>query len=340
MLPREELPHFSNTISWIKSPIENWAPDSLPSVLLAILPASCFVEQPVLDIFLNNKERDMKAPYCTAIVWLYDVAYMFILPLVDIDAGKYKYDENLNSHWLFMSTLTGIHCWQQQDTCNYRLSTPWVEWPIDLALPHIHVLPKTDAVFEKCLSVKPSVPHIEMPEFKGDGIRLNKVLHATFTSLYPHPVTDDDLMDVTIEYERLTMKLNSRNRTVNVRMSVKANDTTNKIPFFKFSYEMVFEVDTFGDYIHLEYSNNGEPTSFAFHYELRDFLLVASLAVAEQALYPQRKGTPFELCSMDRIFTDYRICNTVIYLVPFEDSLRYAVVEDKMIHGITYDETL
>ena len=80
MLPTCELPHFKNTIEWIKS--KDFMPDTLPSIWLINLPCNNPVfKQPILDVFINNRHTPQKAPYCTGIVWLYDIAYIFIRKL-------------------------------------------------------------------------------------------------------------------------------------------------------------------------------------------------------------------------------------------------------------------
>lgn len=48
---------------------------------------------------MNNKGSMPNSPYCTGTLWIYDIAYMFIMPLTDVDSGQYKYDEDLAIHW-------------------------------------------------------------------------------------------------------------------------------------------------------------------------------------------------------------------------------------------------
>lgn len=81
MLPSSELPHFENTIKWITSN-GAWALDTLPSTWLAALPTGKVVyPQPVLDIFLNNKGMLPNSPYCTGILWIYDIASLVSLKI-------------------------------------------------------------------------------------------------------------------------------------------------------------------------------------------------------------------------------------------------------------------
>lgn len=338
MLPSDELTHFENTIRWICSP-GDWAPDSLPSALLAVVPGNRQFEQPVIDIFINNREPSLVAPYCTAVVWLYDIAYMFIVPLVDVDGGSYKYDKNLTNHWQFMGKLLGIYHWQAQDTSNFRLSTPWVNWHIDLSQPNVHVRPQSDSIFDKCREIKPELmEEAVMPDFKPNGIVLNKIVSTSFSAKYDGPICDKDLSDITQHIRGPVFVLSPNAHMVRVKMNVEANDTTDKINFFEFSFDVMFSIESFEKYISIEYSEEGEPVSFAFHYELRDYICVYALAAAESRLQNQRKGTQFEKCSMDKLLNSDRFMSNISYMIPCTDGVRYLCVVDREIHKISYEQ--
>lgn len=335
MMPGTELHHFKNTIEWITAKGE-WIPDALPSALFTILPLDKINPQPILDIFINNRNNKLDAPYCTAIVWLYDIAYMFVVPFVDVDCGRYKYDRNLESHWNRMRDLIGIQEWQFQDTSEYHLSTPWVEWPIDLSEPNIYVLPKNDPIFEKSLEVKPPRSHVDMLEFNPAVVSLCQINSAQFTSYYKDALTDADLSDVTQQIKGPIFLLSPKDHKLTVSISVTVNDTTNQIKFFSFSYEMDFHIKEFDNYINVEYNENGEVESFAFHYEVSKYLLLNSFSIAEEELSKQRKGSQFENCSINKMGDIERIINHIHYYVPCLDGIRYLVICDTEIHGVAY----
>lgn len=337
MLPGAELHHFKNTVEWITAKGE-WIPDALPSAMFTILPLDKINPQPILDIFINNRNNKLDAPYCTAIVWLYDIAYMFVVPFVDVDCGRYKYDRNLESHWNRMRDLIGIQEWQFQDTSEYHLSTPWVEWPIDLNEPNIHVLPKCDPIFEKSLEVKPTRSQVDMPDLKPDVVYLCQISSAEFISYYPDVLTDADLSDVTQRITGPIFLLIPKDHKVKVSIGVDVYDTTNQIKFFSFSYDIDFNIKGFDDYINIEYSENGEVESFAFHYELSKYLLLNSFSIAEEELSKQRKGSQFEKCSINKMGDIERIINHIYYYVPHSEGKAYLVVCDREIHGIAYSD--
>lgn len=337
MLPGAELHHFKNTVEWITAKGE-WIPDALPSAMFTILPLDKINPQPILDIFINNRNDKLDAPYCTAIVWLYDIAYMFVVPFVDVDCGRYKYDRNLESHWNRMRDLIGIQEWQFQDTSEYHLSTPWVEWPIDLNEPNIRVLPKSDPIFEKSLEVRASPTEVDMPAFKPEVLSLCQINTAKFTAYYTDLLTDADLSDVTQRIKGPIFLLIPKDHKVKVSIRVDVYDTTNQIKFFSFSYEIDFHIKGFDDYINIKYSENGEVESFAFHYELSKCLLLSSFSIAEEELSKQRNGSQFEKCSINKMGDIERIINHIYYYVPHNEGKAYLVVCDREIHGVAYSD--
>lgn len=337
MLPAAELVLFENTVKWICSP-GDWVPDALPSALLTVLPGNIQFEQPVIDIFINNRNVVSNAPYCTAVLWLYDVAYMFVVPLVDVDGGRYKYDRNLTAHWQFMSKLLGIYQWQAQDTSNFHLSTPWIDWQIDLSQPNIHVRPESDSIFDKCRETKPeTMDEAVMPDFKPDGIVLSEIVSTSFYAKYGSSISDKDLMDITQHIRGPVFVLRPEDHKLRVMMNVQANDTTDKIPFFEFSFDVMFALDSFEDYINIEYTEEGEPKLFAFHYDLRDYIYVSSLEAVESKLRNQWKGTRFEKCSLVKLLNPARVMSKITYLIPCTDGVRYISVVDREIHKVSYN---
>lgn len=330
MLPSCELPHFENTIKWISS--NNFIPDYLPSIWLGNLPTDKPVyKQPALDIYINNREKQQQAPYCTAIIWIYDIAYLFVVPLVDVDAGKYKYDANLKSHIKKMKQWTGLENWHSQDTNNYHFSTAWVDWLVDPSLINIHIRLKSDEVFKDCLVEKLDSPHISMPDVKNEYLSLSRIESVTFESLYNDKITDEDLMDITQSIAGPVFIIDKKNQQVNLKLKIDAFDTTYKIPFFKFSFSVDIHIDHFEDYIQII-----DEKSFSFHYQLRDKLFKFALDCVEPEMQKQRAGTQFEKCSLYKLEQCFeRLLDNSLYLVPFKDN-GYMAINDYQIHCVDY----
>ena len=335
LLPSCELTHFENTIRWIKS--KSFAPDALPSIWLANLPTEIPVyKQPVLDIFINNRNLKQQAPYCTAIIWIYDIAYLFIVPLVDIDGGLYKYDHQLDVHLKWFQNWTGLEQWQQQDTNNYHLSTPWVDWSVNPALQNIHILSESDAVFNECKVKKTEIPNVTMPDVKVEDLSLIAIEHATFESYYNGSICDKDLADITQHVTQPIYLIDLEREQIKVVLEIEANDTTDKIPFFKCSFAVIIHVNRFNEFV--EFNDSGSETSFVFHYQLRDFLFAYALAMVEPEMHKLRKGSQFEKCTFDKFIPICeRLIRDTVYIIPLGDN-KCIRIPDSRIHGIGYSD--
>ena len=333
MLPTCELPHFKNTIEWIKS--KDFMPDTLPSIWLINLPCNNPVfKQPILDVFINNRHTPQKAPYCTGIVWLYDIAYIFIVPLVDVDAGQYKYDKDLKEHWIFMKKWLGLYQWQQQDTCNYNQSTAWVNWEVNPNADNIKILPKDNEIFKECQHKNGSIPEVPMPDFNSSLLSVAHTPNVSFTQIYTGPICDNDLRDITQHIAGPLFVINTDKEIIKVRLSIEANDTTDRIKYFKCEFSIDIHVEKFNEYVMI--TNDDDTISFAFHYQLRDCLLDYALRQSEIEMSKQRKNTSFEKCSLDKLCVSQdRLASKTVYFLPIGN--HYMKIEDTQIHGKEYE---
>lgn len=333
MLPTCELLHFKNTIEWIKS--KNFMPDTLPSIWLINLPCDePIFRQPILDVFLNNQHNIQNTPYCTSVVWFYDIAYIFIVPLVDIDAGQYKYDLNLKKHWDFMKKWLGLCQWQQQDTCNYNQSTVWVNWEVDPASSCIKILPKDNEIFKECQK-KICISEVPMPDFDSTLLSVVHTPNVSFTQLYTGSICDNDLKDVTQHIAGPSFVINTDKEIIKVSLSIEVCDTTDRIKYFECQFSIDIHVERFNEYVKI--TNNDDAISFAFHYQLRDCLLDYALRQSEIEMSKQRKNTSFEKCSLDKLCVSQdRLAARIVYLLPVDD-MHYMKIEDSQIHINEYE---
>lgn len=331
MLPAKELPHFSNTVKWIMG--NSIQPDSLPSSLMTVLPVDKAVfRQPVLDILLNNRGMMPGSPYCTAIIWIYDIAYMFCVPLVDVDAGRYKYDKDLTAHWDIMKSLLGIGTWFLQDMADYYPSIPWAEWDVDLSRPNVFVLPKDNPVFREFLAEREELPDCGLPPYTDAHLSLAAINNVDFTALYNGTITDSDLRDITQHVAGPEFMLYPQAKQVRVRIWVHANDTTDRVEYFRFHFDVTLGVALFEKYIDIVYDNEG--CSFAFHYALRNHLFIYALAAAETRMSSLRRDTPFAKCSLDKFLGVKRMFGCAYYLLPTkEDCNQFYKIDDISIHN-------
>lgn len=124
------------------------------------------------------------------------------------------------------------------------------------------------------------------------------------------------------------------NRQVHVQMWVDVNDTTDKVKYFRYSFEAVFDISSFWTYINMETEKDGSLVSFAFHNELRDYLYESALRNVESLMVKLRAGSPFIKCSLEKMIGCERIFTYAYYMVPTGFDGRYAKVDDYEIHPI------
>jgi hypothetical protein len=335
MLPSKELEHFKQTINWI-NPDKNWMPDSLPSILTHYIPSDEIrYSQPVLDIYINNKGQLPESPYCTAVLYIYDMVYMFIMPMVDVDRGMFKYDKSLNVHWQRMAELLNIWKWAVQDSSNYRLSTAWINWDVDLSLPNVHVRLKDDAIFDECHKRKVLPIGVVFPAFRWNGIKMPKTINASFKCHYFKNVSVSDLIDITHHYLGPVFRIVPQFKQIFVKMSFEANDTTDSIKFFDVDFEVCIEAMSFDSYVSIETDEDGLTTSFAIDSVFCKNIYRLALFHANRDLESQRRGTPFETCRLDKLALDDRLFSNAYYLVPMGNR-GVSIIYDRQIHHEGY----
>lgn len=256
------------------------------------------------------------------------------MPLTDVDAGQYKYDDDLEAHWQMMKDLIGLQLLQKQDSNDYLPSTPWVDWLVDLTQSNIHVLPMSDPIFADCLVTKAYRPTFDMPPLTKDSIIFNKAYRLEFECYYNGAITDNDLRDLTQHITGPCFLIDPMSRQVHVQMCVEANDTTDKVKYFSYSFDAVFDVPLFWTYINIETEKDGSLVSFAFHYELRDNLYENTLMSIEPLLAKQRADSPFAKCSLEKMITCERIFTYAYYLVPSGAYGKYTKIDDTAIHPV------
>lgn len=337
MLPSKELKHFEQTINWI-SPDEVWIPDSLPSILTHYIPSDKIrYPQPVLDIYINNKGKLPESPYCTAVLYIYDMVYMFVMPMVDVDRGMFKYDKALNAHWQRMAELLNIRGWGYQDSSNYRLSTAWINWDVDLSLPNVHVRSKDDVIFDECHNRKLLPTVVMFPAFRWDGIKMPEAVNTSFKCLFWGNVSISDLTDITQHFCGPAFRIVPQSKQIFVKMSFEANDSTDRIKFFDVDFEVCIETTSFDSYVSIETDEDGLTTSFAIDRVFCENIYRLALFHADRSLESQRKGTPFETCRLDKLALDDRLFSCSYYLVPMGNGT-YGRIDDIQIHREEYHD--
>lgn len=105
----------------------------------------------------------------------------------------------------------------------------------------------------------------------------------------------------------------------------RLRDSTDTVPYFRFSFGMDFVLEEFRQHISLE------EDSFCIDYHLRDYVVNAAFMAAQQEFdrgnrYPDLIGF-----SLIKTVEDERMMRLIEYLVPVGDG-RFWIYEDSKLH--------
>lgn len=229
LIPNDYLSEFSETIAWIKSE-GRFIPDSLPSIQYAILHSGIFYEQPIVELFLYNKE-DAKEPFCLCYLRIYDMVYRFIVPLAAPDKGNFRKDSELLEYWNNLESNILLK-WESQSLINWWDSAPWCEMDVDIDNPHIHVLPSDDPIFKGC--GLPSEPEgVDYPEFDKSKIQILRTHRIAFKDFAKkHIVTEQEKKDFNLTFPQPILRINLRDKVIRLFFKLDAGTRHNPQKYF------------------------------------------------------------------------------------------------------------
>lgn len=95
MIPSERKNHFIRTGEWVHGDFDGVA---LPYFLYGEQ-STFFFEQPVIDLFFKSEKSPSFSPYCTAVLYIYDCVFIYILPYCDIDNETKLMPEDIKNHF-------------------------------------------------------------------------------------------------------------------------------------------------------------------------------------------------------------------------------------------------
>ena len=334
LIPSPHLPQFENTIKWIRS--DSFIVDSLPEIWFCHNIGKMH-QQPYLDIFLNSKNSLSDSPYCTAILYIYDIAYVFVMPLVDEDRGMFKYNKQLENHWQRLFSCIDFPHRELQTFSEDRPCYPWAFWDIDPAKPQIHILPKSNSVFNRCKREKTAQEEVCFPDFSSNGITITDQ-KCKFECFYEGIVTDNDLCDITQHITVPELWLLPQEKSIAFQLYLNANDTTDSIHYYSYNLYLKFKFPEFSKYIDLQYKDN-DLDSVSIDWHLRDYIFNVAMASGDYYTEQSRKGTPFEKCKLSKLINERRIIEAMEYFIPNTiNSKSFVRISDRVIHPIGTEE--
>ena len=147
LVPSAQLPHFKKTCKWVYG---NFEGTNLPPYYYG--EHNDFFEQPVLDLFFRNERSPKTSPYCTAILYIFNSIFIYIIPYNDVDGNNFAGIGTLQAHWDLFKRYQYLLVaeWEEFDSNNKELKSPIYKLQI---FPQndsydVQFRPSTDPVFE------------------------------------------------------------------------------------------------------------------------------------------------------------------------------------------------
>ena len=318
LLPSEKMSHFTETIGWING---NVISQKMPSIYWCYGQA---FQQPQLFVFLNEHGKE-HTPYCTAMLCVCNVVFLFVVPFVDIDGGQFKHDENLINHWpLFINTFRGD--WMKWDLSDDTPAKPFIEFDVEgtsVADNTAGVTVPEDVFNIHRRTEKRS--YVDYPEIDFATIFRAKPLYNRVKYLVenqdkcsPQPTTE---LSFNLGCDFI---INMENGRCTVVASVSICDSPNATRFIECVWNSTF---LFSDITkHLEL-NGGE---FSFDYKLRDLLWNMTLYYGEQEFQLDIDKTKLKGIKLSSLFDEHHL-HFIRYLAEKDGHLLF-LAYDKDIH--------
>ena len=314
LLPSKELPHFTETIKWINGEL---IPDDQPSYFAQYNRLS--YTQPVIDIFLSNNPGS--EPYCTALLYVLDSVFLFVVPEVDVDGIGFCKDSEVEAHLgQFMSLVKGRD-WIKEDTSEFHMSYPWIQMSVNLDHPNVKILPASDPVFNKYDRTKNFSQTLCFPEFTEDGISEPELKSFMFKKYADVENGAEALRHISVNIYRQSIILYQDQSKLLVSCHYMFADSSNTTHYFSVEFEAEFKMEDFDKYIRV---NLNEKT-FAFNRDLRTNIMQRAASLADTKLRELTAGTSLGSISLASTVNDERFLRKTSYLIPNGEGLFWRI---------------
>ena len=317
LLPSTELSHFGETIGLINGSVMD---NELPPYWATYDRES--VKQPTVDVFLSN--RPGEEPYCTAVAHILDVLFVFILPEVDVDKGRFKTEDAIKAHIQKFTNPYGGE-WQEEDSSEYGPANPWSLWLVKPNDPHVQIRPKTDPVFMRYEKEEKVRNEKAFSPFVKDGISDAVISDVKYERHSMETVTIEELHQVSVNNRRMVCLLDKASSKACFTIDLNFSDSSNRLSYFDFSFAAEVRLDDFDKYIETG-------AYYCIDYHLRDYLCEIVMDAADRFLKQYTAGSDLELVTLKRII-DHRTIRQLYYQVPVGED-KYLYVKDAEIHNI------
>ena len=148
MIPSDKINHFARTGEWVHGDFDGTC---LPPFVYGEQ-SVFFFEQPVLDLFFRKDTSPAFSPYCTAVLYIFDSIFIYILPFSDVDADLSLSAIQIRTHIERFKKHEYIHVteWVEYDSNDISERAAHYKIPV-LGVPdkyRVEFRPLSDPIFE------------------------------------------------------------------------------------------------------------------------------------------------------------------------------------------------
>lgn len=330
LMPSSYLPHFHQTIDWVAGRMNA---TKLPVVMTAYnLPHT---DQPILDLFFRRSD-DNSQPLCTAMLYVCDMCYLYVLPFADTDKACVTHLNGLDAYWQPFCQLLTFAIWKPEDMSDFDISTPWIEvsFPLTDGLK-VEIVSGDDEHLRQPVSSKPNTKSREedteqyFPEFYSTCARYTntEVLKSDIVNTKPIPF---DALHHATNRLGVNVELDLPNAMASVIVNLSIYDPTGTIEYLKFAFASHFAMSEMERYVVC----NDEYVAIDYH--LRDHLFYAACKMAAPIFKERIRNTQYAICSLEKaLCIDKRVLSSIYYIIKTKNGM--LKVSDSVLHPVPYD---
>ena len=293
LLPNNQIPYFSNTIEWINGKIIS---DTLPPMLFGM--HNRVLRHPIMDIYINSKGIS-STPYCTAIFYSCDIAYMYVIPFCSIDKGNFKTRESILDHFNFMRRFNYlVKSWNWQNTYEYWNCLAWCWW--DMEPGKYEIKPASDPIFDLHeIKGYKSPKEITFDNIEQLCLYVENVEYADFKLHVNRVVSANEMIDSSNNLITNEIRIIDRN-SMSLTFGVVLCDSDNVIPFYEYHFKVNFKSkEPISNHFYIDSDN-----LVIIDHHLIDIIYVLGLTEGEKAILPYREKTCFIGCKITRLLEE------------------------------------
>ena len=330
LMPSSYLPHFQQTIDWVAGRMNA---TKLPVVMTAYnLPHT---DQPVLDLFFRRSD-DNSQPLCTAMLYVCDMCYLYVLPFADTDKACVTHMNGLDAYWQPFCQLLPCAIWKTEDMSDFDISTPWIETSLPLTDGlKVKIVSSDDEHLRQPVSNKPSTKPREedteqdFPEFDSTCAKYTNTEVVKSEIVNTKPIPSDALHHATNKIG-INIEIYLPNATASVVVNLSIYDPTGHIEYLNFTFASHFAMNEMERYVVC----NDEYVAIDYH--LRDYLFYTACMMADPIFKARISNTQYAICSLEKaLCTDKRVLSSIYYIIKTE--FRMLKVSDRVLHPVPYD---